>query len=625
MIDPTSNPDVPRVASATVDTKLKTGRRRPRRGRRLRRAGLAASLLTGSVLAQPPERDAFFGDLHLHTGLSFDAAASGTDTTPDDAYRYGRGEAVEYMGRRVQRRVPLDFLAVTDHAEYLNIAPLAADPNGPFAGTRWSAAIAEVADNTLGFMQIFSGSAFRGTEDPIPEFTTDALIRSNWQIEIDAAERHYEPGTFTTFVAYEWSPMPGGAHLHRNVIFEGPEYPKRPFSALDSQRPEDLWTYVETLRDRGIDSVLIPHNPNLSQGLMFSILDSNGEPMTREYAERRLLNERAVEIAQNKGTSETRPAFSPEDAFADFELMSLPAEQGADPAGGYARKALGRGLAIEARLGINPFRLGLVGSTDFHSGVSSTEEDNFPGGLGRSDDMTDPDRVLNTINPVAGAPATIFSAGALTGIWAERNTRESLFAALKRREVFATSGTRMRVRLFAGFDFDDDLLERPDWADEAYRRGVPMGAALLPGFDRSSLLKLVVQGVRDPAGANLDRVQIVKIWLEAGAARETVVDIVWAGRRTRDPATGSVPPIADTVDLETATFDNATGAPELAAVWTDADFDPAVPAIYYARVLEIPTPRWSTYLAVRNGLPISKDVPATIQERAWSSPIFYTP
>jgi hypothetical protein len=570
-----------------------------------------------------PEREAFFGDLHLHTGFSFDAAASGTETTPDDAYRYALGESVEYLGQTVRRNRPLDFLAVTDHAEYLGVALEAADPAGPFATTQWPERIGAVTENTLAYMRIFSASGFQGSAPAIPELSTEPVIRSNWQRTIDAAEAYYRPGSFTSLVAYEWSPMPGGAHLHRNVIFRGPEYPARPFSALDSLRPEDLWTYVEALEADGIASVLIPHNPNLSQGLMFAATDSDGEPITRAYAARRLANERLVEIAQNKGTSETRPEFAT-DEFAGFELLSLAAEANSDPAGGYLRPALGRGLEIEAGIGLNPFRFGLIGSSDFHSGISSTEESNFAGALGRSDDMRNPEMVLTEINPIAGAPAAVFSAGALTGVWAESNTRESIFAALDRREAFATSGTRIRPRLFAGFAYAEDLLDDPDWIAQAYAGGVPMGSDLTRRAETRSL-KLVVHAIRDPAGANLDRIQIVKIWLDGDTAREAIFDVAWSDDRVPDTVTGELPAVGNSVDLATASVSSEIGAPQLGTVWTDPAFDPAVPAVYYARILEIPTPRWTTFLAVRHSLALPEAVPATIQERAWTSPVFYEP
>lgn len=568
-------------------------------------------------------RNAYFGDLHLHTALSFDAIASGVRTTPEDAYRYARGEPVEYLGRPVMRRQPLDFLAVTDHAEYLGGPYDASIPDGPLAGTRWPALVAAAEGNTVGYMSLFSPSAFRGTAPPIEEL--EARVGSHWERVIRAAEEHYEPGRLTTFVAYEWSPMPGGAHLHRNVIFRGPSYPARPFSALDSQRPEDLWSYVEALRDAGIDSVLIPHNPNMSQGLMFATTDSDGDPITREHAARRLANERLVEITQNKGTSETRPGLGAPDEFADFELLNLPSEAGADPAGGHVRPALARGLAIEAAIGVNPFRFGLIGSSDFHSGTSATEENNFTGGLGRSDDVQKPAEVLGEVNPVAGAAATIFSVSGVTGVWAESNTREAIFAALERREAFATSGTRIRVRLFAGADYPDDLLERTDWIARAYAGGVPMGADLPRVGHDAGPFKLVVHAQRDSDGANLDRIQIVKIWRENGEAHEAIFDVAWSGDRRPDPATGSLPSVGSTVHLESATYRNTIGTPELGTVWTDPDFNPDLPAIYYARVLEIPTPRWSTYLAARSGSPIPGGVPSTLQERAWTSPIFYDP
>ncbi len=598
------------------------------------RKSLALTLMLASpaVVAQSDgavplvERAAFFGDLHLHTGLSFDAAASGTQTSLDDAYRYALGEPVQYLGRTVTRNRPLDFLAITDHSEYLGVALDAADPDGSFAGTEWPARLAAVAEDTLGYMGIFSASAFRGTAPPVAEFIAPSLIRGNWQRVIDAAERFYQPEKFTSFVAFEWSPMPGGAHLHRNVIFRGPDYPARTFSALDSQRPEDLWTYAEGLRAQNVQSVLIPHNPNMSQGLMFASSDSYGEPISHAYAARRLANERLVEITQNKGTSETRPEFGAPDEFAGFELLDLAAERGKDPAGGYVRQALARGLAIEAATGLNPFRLGFIGSSDFHSGVAATEEDNFAGALGRSDDIANANAVLNEINPVANAPSAIFSVGGLTGLWAERNTRESLFAAMQRREAFATSGTRIRVRLFAGWGFDAALIAQPDWVRLAYRDGYPMGADVpAPPEDNRGPLQLVVQAVKDPEGANLDRIQIIKVWQENGEPREKVIDAVWSGERAVDAVSGPLPAVGSTVDLATATYTNTIGAAELITVWTDPDHDPAAPAIYYARVLEIPTPRWSTYLAVRSHLPLSDAVPATIQERAWTSPVFYSP
>ena len=585
---------------------------------------LFTTLAFVSVHAETP-REVFFGDLHLHTGYSFDAIASGTRTTPDDAYRYARGEPVAYLGRMVRIKRPLDFLAVTDHAEYLGVPFAATAGEDLFTGTRWPGVLAGVDGDTLAYMRIFSASAFTGTAPPVDELRTEAITTSLWQRVIDAAEQHYVPEKFTTLVGFEWSPMPGGAHLHRNVIFRGPDYPSRPFSSLDSRRPEDLWTYVEALRGNGIDSILIPHNANLSRGRMFAVTDSSGAPISPAYAGRRVRNERLVEITQIKGTSETRPGISPADEFAGFELLTLNTEAGSDPAGAYLRPALARGLEIGNAIGVNPFEFGLVGSSDFHSGTSSIEEDNFNGALGRADDMRDPESVLTEVNPISGTPATVFSSSGLTGVWAGSNTREAIFDALKRREAFATSGTRVRVRMFAGWDYEERLFQQKDWIERAYRGGVPMGSELAAPATGAAALRLAVHAVKDPGGANLDRIQVIKLWYDGAGVHEAVYDVAWSGDRAPDEATGRLPPVGNSVDLATATYTNRIGAAQLETVWVDPSFDPGMAAIYYVRVIEIPTPRWTTYLAVRNGLPLPESVPPVIQERAWTSPVFYRP
>jgi hypothetical protein len=419
--------------------------------------------------------------------------------------------------------------------------------------------------------------------------------------------------------------MLGGAHLHRNVIFRGPVFPQRPFSAIDSRDPADLWTYAEAQIAAGSDVLLIPHNSNLSQGLMFALRDHDGNAFDAAYAQRRSELERLVEITQIKGSSETRPEFSPTDEFAGFELVEWDTgTPGVDLAGGFIRTAYQRGLGLQQELGVNPFRFGLVGSSDFHSGLSSAEEYNFPGGLGNGDEQSDPARVLSLVNPLMRTPTTVLSASGLTGIWAEANTREALFDALKRREVFATSGPRLQVRLFAGWDYADDILQRDDWEAQAYEGGVPMGADLVRTGGTAQAPRFILQALKDPDSGSLDRIQMVKIWLEDGQAREQVSDVAWSGGRVPD-AGGKLPPVGNSVNLADASYSNDIGATTLAAVWEDPDFDPEEPALYYARVLEIPTPRWSTYLAVQNGLPLSTDVEPTLQERAWTSPVFYQP
>jgi hypothetical protein len=588
-------------------------------------SGLSAHAADSALPPPNPERNAYFGDMHLHTSLSFDAAAAGTKTLPEDSYKYARGETVTYLGRPVRRNVPLDFLAVTDHSEYLGIVREASDPNGPFKGTDWPS---RLANPTMGkVMGFFNPSGFLGVGKPIPEFTTEKVIESNWQKEIDAAQKYYEPGKFTTFVAYEWSAMPNTNNLHRCVIFEGPKFPKRPFSSMDSQKPEDLWKYAERNRKNGINVILIPHNSNFSDGLMFAYKDSDGNPITRAYAEERQENEPLVEIAQNKGTSETRPELSPTDEFADFELVPIVvAGKKREIRGSFVRDAYRRGLEIQAKVGVNPYKFGLVGDTDAHSGVSATEEDNFPGALGNNDSHKDLNALFNAPNPILGAPNTILSPGALTGVWAEENTRESIFSALKRREVFATSGGRIRVRMFASFKYSKDLLDHSDWVKDAYAEGVPMGADLPhTGANLKKSPRFLVWALKDPNSGNLDRIQIVKVWYKNGESQEHVYDAVWSGNRKPDPKTGKLPPVGDTVNVAKATYTNDIGAVELKGQWTDPEFDPNVSAIYYARVIEIPTPRWPDYLAAKSGKTLPAGTPVEHQERAWTSPIFYDP
>jgi hypothetical protein len=570
-----------------------------------------------------PLRNAYFGDLHLHTSFSFDAVASGTTATPMDSYRFAAGGAVDYLGKTIQRRVPLDFLAVTDHAEYLGVVREAADPKGRFSVTEWPKLFAQTDPAALtALFRRLASSGFQGGPR-IREFLDDEMIRGNWQREIEAAERNYRPGFFTTFAAFEWSAMPGGAHLHRNVIFKGPRYPQRPFSAIDSMRPEDLWSFAETQRRDGVETLLIPHNSNLSDGLMFALRDSDNNPITRAYAERRAANEGLLEITQNKGTSETRPELSPTDEFAGFELMGARVAPGAQIEGGYVRSALKRGLETQAKVGANPFDYGFVGASDFHSGFSASEEFNFPGGLGRSDSQDNPKALLTETSPITGQPLTVLSAGGLTGVWAEENTREAIFDALRRREVFATSGSRLRVRMFASFDYPGGLVRRQDWLAAAYRTGVPMGADLTAPAAGRSAPRFLLQALKDPDSGNLDRIQVVKLWYAGGQSHERVYDAVWSGARRADPKTGKLPPVGNTFDPKTGRAPNTIGAVQLVGEWTDPDFDPKAPAIYYARVLEIPTARWTSVLAIRNGLPLPPSVPPTLQERAWTSPIFY--
>jgi len=578
---------------------------------------------TDSALPADPLRKVYFGDLHLHTSNSFDAAWAGVRTTPGDAYRYARGQPIQYMGKPIQRHAPLDFLAVTDHSEYMGVVMQILDKDPRFAGTDWSKTISDT--DKSGISRIM-GSGFRGNAY-FPELNTEAIKKDNWQRVIDAANQANQPGKFTAFVAYEWSDTPGGSHDHRVVIFRGPQYPEVPFTALDSRNPADLWRYADANRARGIDSVLVPHNPNLSDGLQFSLNGSDGNPMTRDYAEAKARNEKLVEITQIKGTSETRPELSPDDEFAGFEVIDhFVGDRKGKLDGSYARQALTRGFQIAERVGVNPYRLGFEGGSDFHSGAPSTEENNFPGALGDNDSHSKDNapHLLNDMNAVLHQPTAVLSASGITGVWAEQNTREALFAALQRREVYATSGSRIQVRMFGGWDYPAGLIKQSRWLATAYAKGVPMGGDLPAAPAGRRAPHFLVQALKDPDGANLDRIQVIKVWRKAGQDHEKVFDVVWSGHRKPDPKTGKVPAVGNTVDPKRAAYSNTIGAAQLSGEWTDPDFDASAPAAYYARVIEIPTPRWTTYLSVQYGLPLTTARDYWLQERAWTSPIFYS-
>jgi hypothetical protein len=592
------------------------------------------------------ERRAYFGELHIHTGYSFDAyALMGARTTPEDAYRFARGEAVSYLGQTVRLERPLDFIAVTDHAEYIGTFNRLDDPNSALSQSELGQQVRAQPMQT--FVRILQ--AYNDFMDA-PGLNARAEMASAWKRVIAAADRNYQPGKFTTFVGYEWTGYPEQKYnLHRNVIFQN-KVAEAPFSAADSQRPEDLWGYLERLRARGIEALAIPHNANASGGLMFDWKGSDGRPIDEVYAQRRALNEPLTEAFQNKGQSETTPSLSPNDEFSNFEVIEELLTGGPSPAdGSYARQALGRGLVIESQVGANPFKLGFVGGSDFHNGLADADERAYAGAGAFSTDpkVNLPPRELAArflaAPPPPGGPAkslkeiaqdsqrrqapstTKLGSAGLTGVWAEANTREAIYAALKRRETFATSGPMIRLRMFGGWHVPADVLAQPGWVSASYESRTPMGgdlparpaAAKAPGF--------IVQAAQDPQSGSLDRIQIVKVWLEGGDYREKVFDVVWSPGRTRDPRTGRVAPVRNTVDLKTGAYDKAVGAPTLSGVWRDPEFDPKKPAVYYARAIEIPTPRWSTLLAIQRDLPVPTHVPSSLQERAISSPIWYTP
>jgi uncharacterized protein DUF3604 len=606
----------------------------------------------------PEQRRVFFGELHLHTTMSFDAWIFGTKVTPDQAYKFARGETVMVPAAQVakeqgittsdevpaKRAWPLDFTAVTDHSEFLGAMHELEDPNSVFSQSAAGKKIKEAIVNRGETLQLAAGS-LRKDPDVRQAVMAAAAASNAWNIEIKAANDNYTPGTFTTFIAYEWTASPGArVHMHRNVIFNSDHAPA-PFTAVDSNKPEDLWKYLESARRQGIDVLAIPHNSNLSDGHDFDWNMSDGRPIDECYALERALNEPLVEIKQLKGSSETTPELSPEDEFANFEILDRVYKDETTPNqhGSYVREAYGRGLIIQGRVGTNPFKMGIVGASDIHNGLSASDEDAFASGFSG----LDPKTMLPTGNAarvalgMSAATPTIadlsgravgrkgnarlqMSNAAITGVWAEENTRRSIFAALKRKETFATSGTRIRLRMFGGWSFDPKMLQRSNWVAAAYAGGVPMGGDLPARPSGASAPRFILQALKDPDGANLDRIQIVKVWLEGRNYQEKVFDVALSGGRA-DDRSGHAPAVGNTVDLTTGTYVNSIGASQLSAVWSDPQFNPATPAVYYARVLEIPTPRWPTLLAIRNHLPIPPKAPATLQQRAWTSPIWFTP
>lgn len=581
----------------------------------------------------------FFGDTHHHSSYSVDSGMFGNTLGPDQSFRFARGEeVVSSTGVKAKLKRPLDFLVVSDHAEYLGVSDLLAkaDPMllATEAGKEWYAALQKGGEEAwltvVAMMEDFTSGNER-VKDP-------ALKRSVWERVIDIASQYNEPGKFTTFNGYEWSSAPDGNNLHRVVIFrDGADRTKQilPFSAFDSIHPEDLWGFMADYEQKTGGQVLaIPHNPNISNGVMFAETMSNGQPIDLAYAQMRSRWEPLLEVTQMKGDSEAHPFLSSEDEFADYEtwdfgnafMPSVP-KQNDMLQYEYARSALKLGLKHEQNLGANPFKLGLIGSTDNHVSLSTSREENFFGKLPSLEPH--PNRTNDTfMNKADGTPAVLSwesPASGLAAVWAQENTRESLFDAMKRREVYATTGTRISVRVFAGWDFDADSVERPDFAAHGYQHGVPMGGDLSQAPAGQSP-KLIIQALRDADGANLDRVQVVKGWVDkAGEMHERIYDVAVSDGREIGADGRCRTPVGSTVDISEASYTNAIGAPQLTAFWQDPEFDTEQRAFYYVRVLEIPTPRWTAYDAKRFGTEMPQEVRMTVQDRAYTSPIWYTP
>lgn len=614
-----------------------------------------------------------WGDTHLHSNLSVDAYIFGNRTADaDTAYRFAKGLPVihPYHRAKVQLETPLDFLAVTDHAEFLGVPySLFTDKDLRLTDTRLGRRLVELRNaGEVGhaarlIVWAMNLAGLEGVERPpeiswmtrmgwkiadlfgedasverdllwvasdpslVGDLAIEDIFRTHWDANLAAAERHNQPGEFTTLIGWEYSPVRDGANLHRVVIMsDDSEVAKEflPFSSVDSINPEDLWRWLgETEAVTGANFVSIPHNSNISKAKMFERLNTAGQPIDANYARLRSRWEPVAEITQIKGTSETHPLLSPDDEFADFEFFGHLLEMRPDAQlyptiteADYVRSALKTGLEISNQTGVNPFKLGVIGATDSHTGLASAEEDNFMGKMALD---SIPENKVRGLGRMSGWE---MSAAGLAAVWAHENTREEIIAAFKRREVYGTTGPRIAVRFFGGYEFDADDLSPENIALSGYAKGVPMGGDL-QGSDAAP--SFLVQAFKDPNGANLDRVQLVKGWLDdEGKAQEKVFDIAWSGDRFKSLG-GALAAVGDTVNRKTARYQNTIGAYELSVVWRDPEFDRSVPSFYYIRVLQIPTPRNSLYDSIALGEDPPAGYPAVIQERAYTSPIWYTP
>ncbi len=580
--------------------------------------------------ASPEDRRAFFGETHVHTSWSLDAFAIGNVLAdPGYAYKYFKGEPIKHpLGYDVKIDTPLDWAGVTDHSEYAGVVNLANEPGSAVSNLPAAQPLILKA-RTKEEMERVALYAINtlASGPPVKALMAPEIAGTVWKRNVALADQANEPGKFTAFCSYEWTSMPNNMNLHRNIFFEDcAKVPAMPFSALDSFHPVDLWSWMDGQRKAGNDLLAISHNANLSDGRMFPTeVDTNGRPIDAAYAASRVRNEPLIEIKQLKGTSETHPLLSPTDEFASFEILSVllgnPPGRIPHVVGSYARQALKDGLALEDSKGFNPYKFGFGAAADSHNTAVPYRQGNFFGGHTFADGTPEA-RMSGTL--VAGMfDARLEGTAGLTGVWAEENTRPSLFEGMKRKETFAVTGPHIQVRFFGGWEYRPDVVKQKDWVKTGYAKGVPMGGDLPPA--KAKAPSFIVWAVKDPSSGNLDRIQIVKGWTKTGQSFEKVYDVVWAGERKRDKFTGEVPPIGSTVDIENATYSNTIGSVELKTVWKDPEFDPSLHAFYYARVLEIPTPRWTTLQAKQLGIAPPDVVAATLQERAWSSPIWYTP
>ena len=579
----------------------------------------------------------YWGDTHLHTSYSTDAGMAGATLGPEDAYRFARGEEVRsHTGLRAKLRRPLDFLVVSDHAECLGLAPFIRADNPLLqkspTGKRWYE-MSKAGKGYEAFIEWVNSEFSKGDPVKNPEMT-----RAAWDDELKFAEKYNSPGAFTAFIGFEWTSHPSGNNQHRVVVFrDGADRGKQvlPMSAYDSENPEDLWKYMAAYEQKtGGRMLAITHNGNLSNGRMFELRKFDGKPLNRTYAETRIQREPLAEVTQMKGTSESHPFLSPDDEFSDFELMDKgnlngsAAKQNGMLATEYVREALKNGLRLEKELGANPFKFGMIGSTDAHTGLSTADESNNFGKAHIAEPSAlraEHPLIKSMVDPKLSIMVSETSAAGLAGVWARENTREALFDAMERKEVYASTGTRLTVRVFAGWDFMPEEVDRPDFAPQGYKRGVPMGGDLADAPAGKSPT-LMIRALRDPDGANLDRIQVVKGWFDAsGKTHERIYDVAVSDGRKIDADGRCKTQVGNTVDIANATWSNSIGSPYLVGYWKDPSFNARERAFYYVRVIEIPTPRWTAYDAKFFDVKMPEGTKMKLQERAYTSPIWYTP
>jgi hypothetical protein len=609
----------------------------------LQRAATVYAVLTLSSLAafaqeKNPDRNAYFGEEHIHTSWSMDAWLMGNRLTgPDEALKYAQGQTIKHpLGYDIKIDTPMDFMGVTDHSEYVGITKEANTPGSAVSKLpQAQPLILKNPNDQAEIQRAFTYLVGLNSGPPVKAFMSPQVAGTVWKENVKIAEENNHPGKFTAFCSYEWTSMPNYRNLHRNIFFRDcTNVPPMPFSALDDDHPEALWKWMDTQRKAGNELLAISHNANLSDGWMYPVdLDSYGRPIDAAWAASRDRNERLVEIKQIKGQSETHPLLSPNDEFASYELfqdglLGQPATGGRidHVQGSFGRQALKDGITMQDVRGYNPYKFGMAGGSDSHNTGSPYRQDNFYGGHAQIDGTVE--RRFAGVLAFGTLDVRYENPGGLTGVWAEENTRESIWDAMYRKETFGVSGPHIKVRFFGGWNYNNEILKAKDWVHQSYTNGVPMGADLpaMPQGGKGTAPTFVIWAVKDPTSANLDRIQVIKGWTQNGQSFEKIFDVVWSGSdRKPDKWTGRIPVIKSTVDIEKATYTNDVGSTELSTVWSDPEFDASLHAFYYARVLEIPTPRWTLIQAVKAGIRPPDVVPLTGQERAWSSPIWYTP